>query len=64
MSEVEREEAAVAKTVMAAAVMETTERAAVVTTMTVAAVAALNGKVSGSDREGSGGVSKGTLARK
>jgi hypothetical protein len=44
--------------------METTETAAAVTTMTAAAVAALNGKVGGSDREGGGGISEGTLARK
>jgi hypothetical protein len=38
--------------------------AAVVTTMTAAVVAALNGKVGGSDREGDGGISEGTLACK
>jgi hypothetical protein len=30
----------------------------------IEAVAAFNGKVGGSDREGSGGISKGTLAHK
>jgi hypothetical protein len=45
--------------------------AAVVMTMTAAAVialievvAAFNGKVGGSDREGGGSISEGTLARK
>jgi hypothetical protein len=38
--------------------------AAAVTTMTAAAVAPLNSKVGGSDREGDGSISEGTLARK
>jgi hypothetical protein len=65
--------AVTAKTVMAAAVMEMTvandrdgsggngndRDGSAVMTMMAAAVAALNGKVSSSDREGGGGISRG-----